>query len=183
MHSLEPNAGTRRKVRIERNRPSNRLLNGYVLDCESGLALIHAFDDFEPDGYAIIRECDIVSVRQGKYEAFWDRMLETEGLLGGLDQAPALDLSCMRDAIGSAIMYYPFLAIRCEDECSPKEDFYFAQWHGDTRTHIRLRCVDGLGRWEEPDPVPLDDITLVEMGTPYLTRFAKYVRDDGGTIA
>lgn len=179
MHSLEPHAGTRRKVRIERNRPCHRLLNGYVLDSENGLALIHAFDDFEPDGYAIIRERDIVSVRQGEHEAFWDRMLEAEGLLGGLDDAPTIDLDCMRDAIGSAIMYFPFLAIHREDEDSPDEEYYFAQWFGDSRTHVRLRCVDGLARWEE-DPVtlPLDDITMVELGTPYLTRFAKYVESD-----
>lgn len=173
---LATHAGTRRKVRIERNRPCHRLLNEYVLDCANGLALIHTFDDFEPDGYAIIRERDIVSVRQGEYEAFWDRMLEGERLLGGLDAAPQIDLSSMSMAIASAADLYPFLAIQCEDEDEDIQDFYFASPSMISRSHVHLRCVDGLGRWEEPEPVPLEDITLVEMGTPYLTRFARYVR-------
>ncbi len=176
MSRLSAHAGTRRKVQIERNRPSNRLINGYVLHCEGGLALVHQFDDFEPDGYAIIRERDIVSVRQGEYEAFWDRMLESEGLLGGLDEAPKIDLGSMAAGIQSAAALHPFLAIECEDEDEPIQDFYFAKAMSITETHVHLRCVDGLGRWEEPDPVPLEDITMVQMDTPYLTRFARYVR-------
>ena len=172
---LAAHAGTRRKVRIERNRPSGRLLNGYVIDAANGLALVHAFDDFHPDGYAIIRERDIVSVRQGDHEAFWDRMLEGEGLLGWLDEAPNIDLSSMAMAISDAAVRYPFLALECEDEDEPIQDFYFARVLHVTGTHVHLWCVDGLGQWEEPDPFPLEDITLVEMGTPYLTRFARYV--------
>ena len=175
MSHLAAHAGTRRQVRIERNRPCHRLLNGYVLDCANGLALMHLFHDFFPSGYAIIRERDIVSVRQGDYEAIWDRMLEAEGLLGGLDAPPKLDLSSMNTAIGDAAVLYPFLAIQCEDEDEDIQDFYFAKVMYITETHVYLRCVDGLGQWEEPDPVPLEDITLVEMGTPYLTRFARYV--------
>jgi len=174
--NLSTHAGTRRKVRIERNRPSNPRLGGYVIDVANGLALVHQFDDFQPDGYAIIRERDVVSVRQGEHEAFWDRMLENEGLLGGLDAAPKLDLSGMAAAIAIAAARYPFLAIQCEDEDEDIQDFYFAKVMSITETHVDVRCVDGLGRWEEPDPVPLEDVTLVEMGTPYLTRFGKYVR-------
>lgn len=176
MSHLSIHAGTRRKVRLERNRPSNPTLNGYVLDCANGLALVHPFDDFEPDGYAIIRERDITSVRQSDYEAFWDTMLEGEGLLGGLDGAPKIDLSSMAAAIESAAALHPFLAIECEDEDEPIQDFYFARVLHVTGTHVHLRCVDGLGQWEEPDPVPLGDITMVQMATPYLTRFARYVR-------
>jgi hypothetical protein len=175
MSHLEPYAGTRRTVRIERNRPSNPTLNGYVLDCANGLAVVHQFDDFEPDGYAIIRECDIVAVRQGDYETLWDRMLEGEGLLGGLDEAPKIDLSSMATAIEAAAAGHPFLAIECEDEDEPIQDFYFAKVLHVTGSHVHLRCVDGLGQWEEPDPVLLGDITMVQMATPYLTRFAKYV--------
>lgn len=176
MSHLTAHAGTRRKVRIERNRPSNRLLNGYVIDCQNGLALVHPFDDFEPDGYAIIREQDIVSVRQSEHEAFWDGMLEAEGLLGGLEDPPKLDLSSIQMAIGDAASRYPFVAIECEDEDEPIQDFYFAKPMYITETHVHLRCVDGLGQWEEPDVVPLEDITFVGMDSPYLTRFANYVR-------
>ncbi|MEQ8316984.1 MAG: hypothetical protein RIE77_14010 [Phycisphaerales bacterium] len=175
MTSLQEHAGTRRRVRIERSRPSNPRLNGYVLDAANGLALVHPFDDFEPNGYAIIRERDVVSVRQGDYEAFWDRMLEAEGLLGGLDEAPKIDLSSMAMAIGDAAARYPFLAIQCEDEDEAIQDFYFAKVRYVTDSRVDVRCVDGLGRWEEPGPFPLEDVTLVEMGTPYLTRFARYV--------
>lgn len=176
MSHLAAHAGTRRKVRIERNRPCHRMLYGYVVDAAHGLALVHPFDDFHPDGYAIIREQDIVAVRQGDHEAFWDRMLESEGLLGGLDEAPKIDLGSMAAAIESAAALHEFLIIECEDEAEDIRDFYFARVESITRTHAHLRCVDGQGRWEEPDTVPLEDITLVQIATPYLTRFATYVR-------
>lgn len=175
MTILREHAGTRRKVRIERNRPCHRMLYGYVIDAANGLALVHPFDDFQPDGYAIIREEDIVAVRQGDHEAFWDRVLAAEGLLGGLDDPPKIDLRSMADAIADAASRYPFLIIECEDEDEDIRDFYFAKVTAVTPTHVRLRCVDGLARWEDPEPVPLQDITMVQIATPYVTRFAKYV--------
>lgn len=176
MVELQHHVGSRRMVRIERNRPSEPLLNGYVLAHRDGLVLMHPFDDFEPGGYAIIREEDIVSLRSDERERLWDRMLEGEGLLGGLDAPPTIDLSSMWAAITSAASIFPFLAIQCEDEHEPIQDFYFAELIEAAKNAVRLRHVDGLAKWySDIAIVPTHEITKVEFDTPYLKRFAKYV--------
>ncbi len=177
MLTLESHVGTRKKVRVERNRPSEALLNGYVLARGCGLALMHCFDDFEPDGYVVIRERDIVSIRCGEYEELWDRMLAAEGLLGGLDSPPSLDLTSITTALASAAAQYPFLIVQCEDEHEDIEDFYLGQVAELTSNEVELRCVNALAEWEsEPQMVSLHDITKLQIDTAYLKRFTKYIR-------
>jgi|GEM_PF-5737512 len=121
MPFLQEHAGTCGKVRIERNRPSNRLL-------------------------------------------------------GGLDEVSKIDLDSMASAIASAVMLYRNLAIQCEDKGEPTQDYYFADVCKVIDTDVGMRCIDGLGRRVDGVcTVPLDEITLFEMGTSYLTRFARYV--------
>lgn len=176
MLELQQHVGSRRQVRIERNRPSEPLLSGYVLTMQGDLILMHPFDDFEPDGYTIIRRQDIVGLRSNEYERLWDNMLEGEGLLNGLDRPPVIDLSSIQAAITSAASRYRFLAIECEDEHERLQDFYFAELLEVTSDAVHLRCVDGLARWEdEVAVVPTDEITKVQFDTPYLNRFAKYI--------
>jgi len=176
MVELQHHVGTRRKVRLERNRPSNPLLNGYLLAKHDGLVLMHPFDDFEPNGYAIIRELDVVSLRSDEHERLWDRMLEGEGLLGGLDVPPTIDLSSMHAAIKSAASRSHFVSIQCEDKDEPNQDFYFAELVEATTDAIHVRHVNGLAQWEDDIAVvPTNEITMVEFDTPYLRRFAKYI--------
>lgn len=176
MIDLRCHVGTRRKVRIERGIPSERLLNGYVLAMANGLILMHQFDGFEPDGYAVIREQDIVSLRSNEYERLWDRMLAGEGLLAGLDVAPEVDLSSMAAVIMSAAARFRFVIVECEDEHEDIEDFYLGEPVEVAGDIIRLRSLDALGTWErEIAAIPLADITKVQFDTPYERRFTKYI--------
>jgi len=176
MIDLSSYVGTRRKVRVERNRPSDRLVNGYILEIRNGLILIHPFDDFEPDGYAVIRVRDVVGVRSNHYERLWDRMLSGEGLLGGLDAAPEVDLSGMRSVIVSAAARFRFVVIECEDEHESLQDFYLGEVIDVVGDIVRFRCLNALANWdEEIVEIRMDEITKVEFDTPYIQRFTKYI--------
>jgi hypothetical protein len=173
---LAAHVGSRRKVRITRNRPSHRLINGYVLALQSGLVLLHSFDDFEPDGYAIIRERDVVGFRSNEYERLWDRMLQGEGLLAGLVAPPEIQLSDLPAAIRCVADWFRFMTIQCEDEIEDIQDFYLGEFIGVFGDTVHLRCVDALAQWEpQIAAIPLADITKVEFDTPYINHFTKYI--------
>jgi hypothetical protein len=178
MIDLRCHVGTRRKVRIERNTPSEPFLNGYVLAMDNGLILMHPFDDFEPDGYTVIRERDVVSVRSNEYERLWDRMLDGEGLLAGLDEAPGVDLSNMQAVIVSVAAQYRFVIIECEDEDEDEhiQVFYLGELVEVAGDVVHFRCLDALAKWDtEIAAIPVAEITKVQFDTPYVRRFTKYI--------
>ncbi|MDX2200453.1 MAG: hypothetical protein SF069_15975 [Phycisphaerae bacterium] len=176
MIDLSGHVGTRQKVRIERNRPPQRLLNGYVLAVWNGLVLMHQFHDFEPDGYTLIREQDVVGVRSNEYERLWDRMLAGEGRLEGLDADLAIDLSNMQTAIRSAAAQFRFLIIQCEDQHEDIQDFYLGELLEVEGDVVRLRSLNALARWDEQvAEIPVAEITNVQFDTPYIRHFTKYI--------
>lgn len=177
MVHLAEHIGTSRKVLLERSTPSHPRISGYVLAVEQGLVLLHQFDDFEPDGYCVLREHDITSLRSGEHERHWDHMLESEGLLGGLSDPPRIDLSSLASAIQSIAAIERFLIIECEDDREPIEDFYLGELVEIDAESVHLRSVDALGQWElNVAMVPVAEITQVQFNTAYLRRFVKYIR-------
>jgi hypothetical protein len=177
MSELAGHAGTGRKVRVTRNRPAEPLLNGYVVAASDRLAMLHPFHDFLPDGYSIIRSEDVVEVRQGEYERFWDGMLAGEGLLNGLRDPPWVDLTNMRAAIESLAMMYQCMIIQCEDAEETDQDFYIGRLLDASPEIVRFRHFNGLGEWDdEIAEIELGDITQVAVDTPYIRHFSKYVR-------
>ena len=54
-HPLAAHVGTRKNVQIDRDLEGDPSVSGYVIAMGDELALVHTFDDFEPDGYMLIR--------------------------------------------------------------------------------------------------------------------------------
>ena len=178
MKKLAEYAGTRKKVRLTRNRPSATQLNGYILGVSDALVLMHPFDDFEPDGYAVIRVGDITHLRRCPYEQWWDHMLQGEGLLDGLNKPPQIDLSDMRSAVLGIASRYDQMIVHCEDAEENVQDFYLGKLIGAEGNAVKFLGYDGLGYWAEtPDEIPIADITMLEFDTPYIRIFSKYTRE------
>jgi hypothetical protein len=175
---LRKHVGKREKVRITRSVPSESTLNGYLLAMSDDLLLMHVFDDFEPDGYTIIRTADVVGLRRCPYEQWWDHMLEQERLLRGLDSPPDIDLSDMRSAIESVAAQYRQMIVECEDEEERSEDFYLGKLVSMAYDTMLFLDYDGLGFWSpEPHEIFLDEITKVQFDTPYIRIFSKFTRE------
>ncbi len=173
---LRSHVGTRKKIRIERSRPSNPHLNGYLVALSPGWGVLHAFDDFEPDGYTLFRVEDVISVRSGPYERHWDRMLAAEGLLGALDRQVAFDLTDVGSVIRSLDSNFGRMIIECEDADSELEDFYIGAVARVGPSSVWFDHFDALGAWaEQPAEIALDEITLLQVETPYLLRFWRYI--------
>ena len=173
---LSEHLATGRKIRIETNRPADPLLNGYLMQLSDRLGLLHCFDDFEPDGYSIFRLADVTSVRSGKFERHWDRMLRGEGLLGGLDRELLVDLSDIQTAIGSVSRQFKLMTVQCEDGEEDVEDFFIGQAVSFEGTELIFDAFDALGQWNDaPSRILLDEITMVQFVTPYIRHFSKYL--------
>jgi len=175
IEALRPHVGTRKKIHIERSRTRNPRLNGYLVALSDCLGMLHAFDDFEPDGYTIFR-ADVLSVESGSHERHWDRMLAGEGLLGALDREIAVDLTDLHSAITSLDSTFGRLIVECEDAESDLEDFYIGTVVRLSQRSLWFEHFDGLGVWaSEPSEILLDEITLLQVETPYMERFWRYI--------
>jgi len=179
MAKLRKYVGSRQKVRLTRPMPSEPILNGYLLAMSDALVLMHPFHDFEPDGYTIIRAADVAGVRRCPYEEWWDHMLQQEGLLGGLDSAPDVDLSDMRSAVKSVAALYDQMIVECEEEGNEDiEDFYLGRLISVADDSVLFLDYDSLGFWaSEPKEIRLEEITKVQFDTPYIRVFSKYTRE------
>ncbi len=180
-HPLAKHVGSRKNVQIDRDLEQDPSVSGYVLAVGDELALLHTFDDFEPDGYMLIRMDDVEDVVRGDEEKHWDTMLEGEGLLGGLDTDFEIDLCSWEAAIADVHERFGPMIVECEDrdEDEDEETSYVGRVSEITDRSVVLETVDGTGRWDdEPEEIPFMDITAVQFGTPYLERFWKYVEEE-----
>lgn len=175
---LSPFARTGKKVRLTRLQPSEPRLNGYILGVSDKLLLMHCFDDFEPDGYTICRNRDIVKLRHGPYEEWFDHMLRSESLVNGLKLRHRIDLSSWATAIQSVARHYKQVIVECEDAEKDVEDFYIGEVVEVQSRSIRFRDYDAIGYWSAmPRSIAIAGITKVQFDTPYIKVFSKYTRE------
>jgi hypothetical protein len=185
---LSAHVCSRKKVRVERNRPSAHYLHGYLLSCcypvvdgsirvSDALVLMHVFQDFQPDGYTVIRNKDIVGIRCGAHEHLWDTMLRGEGLLGSLEVPEGITLSSsMQELVQSVASRFQYLIIECEPADEPEQDFYLGEIVAVDTEAIHFRCLNSMARWEDEIAVfPVDKVTRIQFETPYIKRFVKYI--------
>jgi hypothetical protein len=171
-------ARTGRKVRLTRRQPSEPRLNGYILGVSERLLLMHCFDDFEPDGYTICRIRDIIGVRHGPYEEWFDHMLRSESLVEGLKLWHRIDLSSWAATIRSVARHYRQMIVECEDVEEDVEDFYIGELTELRSRSIRFRDYDACGYWSlTPKSIAMAEITKIQFDTPYIKVFSKYTRE------
>jgi hypothetical protein len=175
---LARHLGTGMKIRIERNRPSNPRLNGYLLGLSEHLGLMHCFHDFMPDGYTVFRVSDVEKVRCGKYDRQFHEILSGEGLLEGLKVPLNLDLTGVRTAIETISEQFGLMIVECEEQDEEEEDFYIGKVASVDDDRLRFFHFDALGMWRKrASSIPCDEITLLQFETPYIQIFSRYLKN------
>jgi len=72
----------KRLVKIYRHYTDEELINtGFILDSSNDFILIQNESDFLLDGYSVIKIGDIEKIRYGKFEKYFQMMLEKEGFI------------------------------------------------------------------------------------------------------
>ena len=178
-------AASRKIVRITRKSGSDPRLTGYIVSwtlpvndgaLQAGLVLVHAFHDFLPDGYALLPPSTIADVSRKANGGLWDLMLESEGLLSGLEKEPPINTSSLSAALLSIASTYRFLIIQCEAPDDTEMDFYLGEVIRVQADAVEFRTLNTMARWDdEPHIIPFAHITLVAFDTDYLRRFTRYI--------
>ncbi len=175
--ALSSLAGTSSKVRIARRQPKQVYTNGFVVAVGEQLVLLQAFHDFYPEGLAILRIHDITDVRSGEHERFWERMLQGEGITAATLSRELPPLDSMPRLLSALLERGENVILECEDDDGPICDFYIGCLLKVDDVVVEFANFDALGRWdEEPHRIELDEITLVELETPYLRILSKHVQ-------
>ena len=174
---LQPHLNTRRRIRITRRRPSTPYLNGYLVGLSSSLGMMHCFSDFLPDGFTIFRLKDMVSIRCSEYEINFDRMLQQENLLAGLERKHSIDLKSMETALLSTARQAGIFTVECEELEKDFSDFFVGKLVSLANGRLTFDNFNPLGRWDDKSHhIQEDDITLVHFDSHYVSIFSKYLR-------
>ena len=166
-----------KKVCLTRRQPSEPRLNGYILGISDRLLLMHCFDDFEPDGYTVCRIRDVIELRHGPYEVWFDHILRSESLVAGIKLSHRIDISSWTTAFRSISRHYGHMIVECEYD-NDEEDFYIGELIETRSRSIQFRDYDALGYWSKTlKSIKQADITKVQFDTPYINVFSKYTRE------
>lgn len=180
MNPFTPYIQTRQFVCVRRRGLLYLSIRGFVLAVSDRLALLHKFNNFDPDGYTILRVDDTEQIEAGQSEAHWERMLRAEGLVGGLELPVTIDLTTLHSAIESIQASFEYMILNCDDDDDLRRwDWLAGHPLSMERDRLSFRHYDKLGRWHaEPAVISFDEITSIEFDNPYLNRFTRYLDND-----
>lgn len=184
MHpDLRPHLNTNSLIRVTMNGSDTAVL-GFLLGLSDKLALFHTFNDFDPDGFVIIRTQDIESVQRTEFETHWQTLLERENALGALSNPPQINLKSIPDALKSVAALYPHMMVESEEfEGEEEEDadetwltFHLGVLVGTHDGFAEIHGYDSLGVWgQKPTVVWYTQITAIKFDSRYANTFWKHV--------
>lgn len=166
-------AGTGRKVLLTRRLLAEPTKSGFVMEVTPRLVMIEQFHDFFAEGFAVLRTSDLTAVRSGAYERQWDRMFAGEGILPST--APEVPLNDIATLLSVLATWDENVILRCENEDDAREDFYIGRVVEVRRDTVIFANLDALGGWDaDLDEIYHEEITSIELRTPYAKTFSKY---------
>ncbi len=132
--------------------------------------------EFNLDGFVVLRQKDITLVEQYDDNDFCRRVLEGEGVYQRV-QAPKVPGCQSWQQLMEGILknYGGWLTVECE---SPTETLFFVGIGiSSDKNYLMMRRVDADGSWhKDATTVPLQDITAVTFGGHYLSVYQKYCK-------
>lgn len=174
LEQLRDAVARRAYVRVARDALGPFATDGFALAMGDDLLLMLQVRDFDPDGWAIVRLRDVTAVREGDNERFTARVLAAEGVDAALPEPP-VDVSSWQ-AVFAALAAGPWPLVRVEgEEPEGDGDVWVGRVLRAGDESATFRYVSPRGRWDEPEAIPYDDVTLLTFGDGYTTVLARHV--------
>ena len=147
---------------FERKRIDPHRLYGVVVAESAELLLIHQVDDFQCDGYAIVRQRDVSSRTSGKSNAYCERVMRREGLWLPVPRwvrsLPLEDWErLLRALIGRVAIV----------ENERQDDYCIGPVLGLEQRRVWIHYFDSCGKLGEVDRFRLNRLTRVKIATRY----------------
>jgi hypothetical protein len=155
---------------FERRKIDPHRLYGLVVSESDTLVLIQREDDFEFDGYIVIRRRDISKSFAGESNAYCEQLMRREGLWKTPTKAvrslPLADWQALLSALSGKTVII---------ENERKGDFFIGPIVSCDARSAMVHYFDACGQWREIERVPYRTITSVQFGCRYATVHSRYL--------
>ena len=174
---LKSNISRKNLVLLEREFDSGAAdLYGFLLRVTEGFILVHEFDDFELNGYAIIRQDQFESIRSSKNDRARRKIMNREGTLEidlGIPYEVVLD--SWASIFTSLKAQQLSVIIECEDKKNAA--FTIGPIVAVNKKSVSIRHFDAAGILAEtPTKILYRDITIIRFDDRYTNVYSKYLR-------
>ena len=160
------------QVRLARPGMEAEFIHGYPLCVRGNLLLLQDVEEFRPDGYSMVRVCDIEDLRSGNYERFSERVLRDEGWT---PRVPAdIEVGDFQHLFETFHRSGEIVIVECES--NEDEDFYIGRVTGVTEDHVDIHYFNALAELDpHPTRVDLHHITRAQFRNRYIGVYDRYV--------
>jgi hypothetical protein len=160
-------------VRIQRAIPGTHTTYGFVLAAGAKLVLLALEDEFEIDGFVVLRIDDIQSVRRTKVDRLHDRWMHEAGLdIAGLP-LPPVDLRDVRALLRS--IEPSSLVLTVEAEHPDHKQFELGCIERVGRKATWMHFLKPNGKWDPVlDKVRHKHVTCVHIEGSYTRMYAQH---------
>lgn len=153
---------------------------GYIVENKSPFLLIHKNEEFNLNGFSIIRKDQVDSIRYDKFEKTIENILLKEEI-SNQDLTPKfeLDLTSWESIFSSLKKADRHVIIEYES----KGYFFIGRIEKVNKKSLELRYYDASGLWEkETTKIKYKKITIVKFEDRYIEVFRKYLRWEGTKV-
>ncbi len=151
-------------------------ITGFILQLSKDFLLIQKEEEFNLNGYAIIRKDQFDAIRCNKYDRGFKRILKNEGIIDaeyGIDQK--IRITNWQTIFEDLKKHDYHVIIECENLEDPI--FLIGPITKVNKNFISIRYYDPTGLLDKtPTKVNYKDITLVKFDDRYINVFKKYLR-------
>ena len=171
---LEDIIQKRQMAHISFVNPEMSNLNGFPLRLGSRLLLFQFIYDFHFDGYYIIDISSIKAIRSNKYERFFEKMLDAEGMIEHIADPECCDIQDWKSALRSLNSTGENIIVEWMDD--GELVFFIGKVARFNKNYASFRQFDAVGKWIAPWPIPYDNIVDIQFRNKYINIFSKYVK-------
>jgi hypothetical protein len=149
---------------FERRQIDPNRLYGLVVSESKSLILIKYENDFQFDGYMVIRRCDVSKSYKSDSDSYCESLMRKEGLWKNPSKAiRSLPLKDWRVLLTSLIGKPVII------ENERRGDFYIGPVIACEEHSVLIHYFDGCGQWQKVERVQYRGITSVKFGNRYST--------------
>jgi len=175
---LKSNISRKNLVLIEREfKTGSADIYGYLLKVSDGFVLIHEYDDFELNGYSIIRQDQFESIRCNKIDRARRKIMDREGTLEvDLGIRYEVTLNDWASIFTSLKQQNLSVIVECEEKANAA--FTIGPIASINKKSVSIRHFDASGILADtPTKISYKDITIVRFDERYINVYTKYLRE------
>lgn len=173
MKNLEELIKEQRFVKIYRNKRRYHPIYGIPIGVGATLLTVVKLNDFDIDGFQVLRLDDISSIDKGRMQQVQEYILRQEGLYGSLPTHPYGNIDDLYSFFKRVKSNNLTISFKCER--NDKNILFMGKVMKITKNLISIRKLNAFGEWDSQlTEFKLDDITLVHLFDRYTTIFSKY---------